>query len=52
MGVNLIFKIAAVGTSGFRHLPGVKAQRKGENRRFNQPGGPGAGAFLDGTVHI
>ena len=52
MGVNLIFKIAAGGDSGFRYLPGIKTQRKRRTGFSHQSGRSDSGFILDGALYL
>ena len=54
MGVNVIFRIAAVGNflKRLRALSGVKTQRAGGTGIFNQSGGTDPGVVVDDPVHI
>lgn len=51
MGVNLIFKIAAVGILVSVICQVLKHSGR-EDRRFSPAGGAGTGALLDRSLHI
>lgn len=52
MGVNLIFKIAAVGILVFGDVPGFKAQRAGGPGISHESRGSDSGPVLDRTVYL
>ena len=52
MGVNLIFKIAAVGILVSVICQVLKHSGRDEPGVSHQPGGAGTGALLDRSLHI